>query len=447
MPIGRRINFKITHIKFWIPMCFIILISFIRTVSTINIPVIIHLCFILFMVLICSKEELIACMCCLLPMLGIMQNGIALLIVSAGVFVRLERIRMRAIIPLLLMVILEFLHINQSHLRLYGFLQNFVSLIALTILLMDNSKENCDFGFIVRAFAYIVLVCSFINILACTVQNGYSILSFERLGNLNGNYEDFRGLINPNVNSYICLIALCMLLLLRNKKNEKRSDKYVIVAIIMTILLTQSKSAILCVVLAYIFYTFFSGCHGISYRKIARGGFVLVAIVFFCVFFSDLIHVLIARFKSGDFSTGRTSISLFYFRHIMSSPKNLLFGTGLYKYTDQMLKLYPYDNSIWAQYPSLATMAKGKVVYKPCHLGILEVIVVWGIPGLFLICMLMREILKKKIKNKDKTSLVPLYIVFIYCLQSEFLEGGYVLHSLLIVYLGIKYRNSNVSNI
>ncbi len=445
MPIRNRgLKLKITHLKYHFFMCLILFISIIRAVFPLNVPVLIHLAIICLMVFFCNKVELIACMCCLLPMLGIMQNRMALLLVAIGVAIRIKRIDLKGVFPLVLMIIWELVHAGQSHLQIYGFLQDFSPLIALTVLLIDDDRNDCDFDFIGRAFAYMTLTCSFINLLACNVQYGYSILSLGRLGNLSAEYEDFRGLINPNTNSFICLIALCALLLLRYTSKEKRSDMFAIACLIAIILLTQSKAAILCALISFLLFAMTIKHKVLTSRTMMRVAGAVIAVAVFGVMFGDLIEAILSRFKSGDFTTGRIFIDLFYFKHIISGVKNLLFGTGLYNYTDQMMSIYPYNDRIWMQFPGLATMSKGAVVYKPCHLGILEIVVVWGIPGLLLIYLLFKAMLKKRKMKDNKANLVPIFLIFIYCLQSGFIGSYSVLHALLIVYLGLKYTNSVV---
>lgn len=308
---------------------------------------------------------------------------------------------------------------------------------------MDTNKEERDFGFIARSFSYMTVAFSVINLLACTVQYGYSIFSLGRLGNLSAEYEDFRGLINPNTNGFICVMAICALLLLRYTANEKNNDKYVIYVLLIIVLLTQSKSAILCALIAFMLYALLSKSYKqLTSQRVTRTMGAIIALAIVAVFFSDVIDAVIGRFTSGDISTGRIAIDLFYFKHVISSPKNWLWGTGLYNYTEQMIELYPYGNNIWMQYPGLATVAKGAVVYKPCHLGILEVIVVWGLPGVLLVYMLLKTMISKKVKKDSKISLVPLYVLFIYCLQSGFIGAHSVLHALLIILLGMKYSES-----
>lgn len=438
----RGITLRIKHPRFFILMCLIIAISAARIALSINIPVVLFLAITLLVVVFCSKVELIACMCCLFPMLGIMQNRIALLMVAIGLLLRIRKFNWRGLIPLSLMMLWELLHAPQSHLELYGFLQDFAPLIALTVLLLDNDRSFLDFGFIARSFAYMTIVCSLINLMACSMQFGYSILSLGRLGNLSAEYEDFRGLINPNTNSFICLMAVSSLLLLRYSGKEKKSDTYTIVALLFIIILTQSKSAIICTAAAYLLYIFCSGSYrSLTPRKMMR----LFALVFVAtvgaLFFQNLLAAAFSRFSSKDFTTGRTVIDLFYFRHITANARNLWFGTGLYKYTVQIRNMYPKD--IWKSYLGLATMAKGKIVYKPCHLGILEIIVVWGLPGLYLVYLLIRAMLRFRKPTNRKIDVVLLIVIFIYCLQSGFIGSNSILHALIVILAGIKFDQNH----
>lgn len=427
------------HLNFHLFLGVIFIIASLRSILMLNIPVVLFLLMTCLMVVVCSKEELIAYMCCLLPMQGIMQNRLALMVVSLGVLIRVKRVSLKGLIPLFLMTAWEMLHMGQSGLELYGFLQEFAPLIALTVVLIDKERF-CEDGFIARTFAYATIVCSIINLFACTVQYGYSIFSLGRLGNLSSEYEDFRGLINPNTNSLICVIAICLLLLLRYTLGEKRTDSYMIVVLFVVILLTQSKSALLCTLIAFLMYAFFSKAYKrLTSRKMTKVFGACLGLIIVAFLFSDVIAAVIGRFSDGDISTGRVSIDEFYFRHIISSARYLLFGTGLYNYTEQIMKIYPYGENLWVQYPGLATIAKGVVVYKPCHLGILEIVVVWGVPGLLLVYMMIKRMINMRSEADNKLSLIPLCVLLIYCLQSCFLGSYSVLHALLIVFVGMKY--------
>lgn len=427
---------KITHLLFYINFFLIFCLALTRATKISNVPVSIFLVITIIITALCSKQELIAYMCCLLPMQGIMQNRIALLIVAFGVLLRVKRISKSGVFPILLMIFWELLHANQTKLELYGFLQEFSPIIAVTVLFLDKDLVAKD-GFIARTFAHTTLMCSIINLIACKKQFGYSVFSLGRFGNLTAEYEDFRGLMNPNTNSYICVVAICALLLLRYYNEENVSDKIIHIALFLFTILSQSKAAILCVFLAYIIFAYYSGTlKKISEKSIVKGSLVIVAILVGFVAFSDLLDVIISRFTSGDISTGRTVIDLFYFRHITSSINNFFYGIGLYKYTDQINEIY---GGIWKLYPEVATMANGTVVYKPCHLGILEIVVVWGLPGLIFIYILLGQIMKKRKSDTKKMGLIPLFVILIYTLQSGFLGAPSILQSLILIICCVEY--------
>lgn len=428
------------HKRFYLYEGIIFILAITRAAFLVDIPVYIYLVISVALALSCDKEEILAYMCGLMSMAGIMQNRIALIIVATVYLFHIGRAKLRNAIPFVLLCVWEVAHGKQSDLSLYGMIKEFAPWYAVAVVLIDNDKLH-NGGFILRSFAISTIVCSLINLIACNKQFGYSIFSLARMGDLSTDRQDFRGLINPNPNSFMCVIAISALLLLRHKFSEKPIDKWLIICLVAFVLLTQSKSAILCVAISYILYFLFSSrVSRIRHNSIKRGLYLLLLLLVGLMAFGDLIDVIIARFSDGDFTNGRSMINAFYYRHITGSKENFLIGIGAFNYPERIKNLY---GSIWQLYPDIATMAGDTLVFKPCHLAILEIVVAWGVIGIIFVGAFFYLIIKET-KNKDdrRILLVTMAIILIYSLQCNILDNSILPHALLIALVCSMFRTS-----
>ena len=429
----------VQHAKFTILLCMLCFLTVIRVIIGINIPVILYLLFSFFICLICDTNEIISYMCALLPLASQFQFRYAILI--GGVFIvikkGLRKFKIVEFIPLFLIMIWELMHANMSQLTGYGYLQEFSELILISIILAYPPGNYSD-GLPYRTFSYVTVFSCFINLFASIKMLGFSLNSVERLGRINVEdaYERYMGLQDPNTMSFTCIIAISSLLLLRYKNSSKSSDTLVIYILLAFVLLSQSKSALLSVVLMYFLYMLTGGKSSFSTNKVlSRISIGVIFLLTAAIGFSSSIEGFIGRFSMADLSTNRLAVFAFYFDHLSKSLSYILFGIGLYKYTSQIGRIY---GEIWKLYPGLASYADNRIVYKPCHNNVLEIIVVWGIPGVILFAWFISKIIRHQ-KMTDKISVIPLTILMIYSLQGQLVGTGQALLGLMITLVCVDF--------
>jgi len=430
-------KYAFSHYKYWIFMMLIWLIAFIRTAVSIDIPVFSYIGICLVAAICCTREEAVALMCSLLPLSGVFQFRLALWVISSIYIFKIKRLRVKYFTPFILMFMWELLHFSQTNVGIYGLFREFSELFALSVLLMDKEVDYSD-GLPIRSLAYSTIFGTLINYIALKKLYGYDITSLTRFGKLASETSDFQGLLNPNVNSYICVIAISGLWLLRFYGKDQYKDKFFIYFLIMTIFLTQSKSALICLLIAYFLYVLFAkGRVNISIKQILSIFSTVVSFVFvFGVLLRDMLMKTLDRFFVTDISTGRVVIFSFYHQHITSSLENLICGIGLYRYTERITNIY---GNIWEFFPGLATVFNGEVVYKPSHFSIQEVVVVWGIVGVLLFVYLFYMMFRHSKRKCHSLNAVTFWIILIYGLQGHLVSSDVMLLSLFYSLICLEY--------
>lgn len=428
-------------------------LTVLKCVFFINLPVFLYLAIVIAIGLTCSKEEIAALMCGIIAFQGIFQVKAGLLIAAFFYLLKTRNFVFGKSLPVILMMVWEVIHYPQTHITLFGWIEVFAAFIALGILLIDADCDCCS-DYVIRFFAWSVAFASTINICVCVRKFGYSLSSLTRMGNLSNDSSDFQGLLNSNTNSFLCLLAISALLLIRHYSREKRTDNYLIYFLAIIILMTQSKSSIICLMIAYALYYLFSRRNIIIkartlIRIIALFGAVVLGYI---VFLRPIVSSIIDRFLVSDITTGRLVILSFYLMHLTKAPMNWLFGIGVYNYTYRIRDIY---GSMWQLYPGLATMANDKLVFKPCHQSVIEIVVCWGIVGIFLFIFLISTMTKygkpEIFTKKPRERFIPLLVLFIFCVQGEILTSGTMLQSLMLCLacIGLPFysRRNSIPNI
>lgn len=449
---SNRLSLKLGHPRFAVLMTGFWMISLIRVVLGFNLPIYIYLIYSVVLCVLSTPVEIVSFMCSLIAFSGSFQYRYGLLI-AIIVFIAkkgIKKLNIRLVIPLLLMMVWELAHISMSGLTVYGFLQEFSELIALTVIMLSEPLDYSD-GLPIRTFSYCTLFSCFLNLIASILVLGFSLTSMNRLGKIGIDISDFQSLIDPNTMGFMCAFAICGLVLIRHKKREYTSDYIVSLLLFIFILLSQSKSAILGVIVIYILFVFFTEKpKSVSSKKFFRVIMILgIAVLLSGTLFKTIIQAVIQRFQANDITTGRSAIFMFYTMHLFSSVKYMLFGIGLFNYNSQITKLY---GNLWESYPGLATYRDDVIVYKPSHNNIQEILVVWGIIGIILVILLIKAMIDHYSGQKEKINYIPMIFLFIYGLQGEFLSAGGALMLLMfslvcMEYIPIKKKSNRILNI
>ena len=423
-------------------MTLMCLLVFVRITLSLNIPVIFFIFISAFIALFCSREENITLMCSFIPLSAFFQYRWALGVVALIYVLRIRKIRVFYFLPLLCMMVWELLHAGRSGVSLYSFFQEFTELFALTVVLSDSNIDYSD-GFPLRFFSYMTVLGSVLCFISLVKFYGFSLAALTRFGTLNVALDQetlFQGLFNANTISYVCMIAISGLLLLRFYEKDIKTDTFVLYFLIFIILLTQSKSAVICVAVLYISY-FVLSSHKLTISAIGKAiASSMFLITCFLVFLDKYINTLIGRFMVDDITSGRIGVTLFYHQHLISTVSNWLYGIGLYSYTKQIERIY---GSLGLYFPGSVMFLKGEMVYLPAHNNVQEILVVWGLVGIFLCAFLFYMMLRhvhRIHKEIPKANCVTFFIMLVYGLQGQLLSNGVVLLSLLYSLVCLEYK-------
>lgn len=233
-----------------------------------------------------------------------------------------------------------------------------------------------------------------------------------------------------NSNSVSSNIALALVLRIATMLKEQKLKKiYILEIIIMLILglLTFSLSFlvyILVIMLLLLIYEIF-------FKKKFKILLILVVVLFMLMIvyislkdsmiFKNIQEVYQKSLMAKDISNGRIEIYNYYISIIKDNLLVFLFGSGLNTYNK-----IDYSNSEGLMSNNLVT-----------HNAFLEIIMSWGIIGLFLIGILIYKLLLKKEKRKKINfySYLPAICILLYMLTGNFFIGYYsALVKIVLIY-------------
>ena len=124
-----------------------------------------------------------------------------------------------------------------------------------------------------------------------------------------------------------------------------------------------------------------------------------------------------------DITTGRLGLMEIYHKFIVSNPRVAFFGVGLHDFMDKVLVKY-------------------QVATHVPHNGIQELIVAWGIPGVFLFGLLwLAMILRARTYHRKLTMLnfVPFLIILVKVQAGQMLDSTYTMIAFSYAYLSLAY--------
>lgn len=278
-----------------------------------------------------------------------------------------------------------FIELLSSFGGLFSFVQylRFIGLFGIVMLFVFGNGTEVDYEVNLKLF----LLGSFIAILSIWGQmlNEYSIgqiLSLDiRFGNtrrvLNVVEESMLITFNQNGLGSLCNLSLFTALLLYKKSSNAI---YLAAAILFAVqgVMTGSRTFVLVLLFGILMFGLFSAT---SWKSFLRTLLIILlcAVVILLLlnnYFGGYLESLLLRFTAEDITNGRVDITNEYFQAWISSPNYFFFGSGLQNYQTKY----------------------GMVM--SAHVSLEEVLVTWGIVGLFLfIVMSIRMIIKAKRMN------------------------------------------------
>jgi O-antigen ligase len=150
---------------------------------------------------------------------------------------------------------------------------------------------------------------------------------------------------------------------------------------------------------------------------------VLALLVFaaLSLVFPDLLSYYVGRFIKGDITTGRLDLMQLYHEYIMENPIVFAFGIGLQDFSLRLVEIY-------------------RIAFNAPHNVIQELIVAWGIPGIFLFTAMifcMYRVSGRLWTRKKLLNSIPLLIVLLKGLAGQMITSAYTMLALSYAYLSL----------
>ena len=420
------------HSTFWVLMGTLNLIVFLRNIVGLPIPTWVYLFVGVLIGLLCNREELVAYVCSMAPFEMCFQYRYMVLIGTIFLVIKSHRFRLQNILPIILILLLEYAHFGPNGIAVTDYFRQFVCLISLGIVLTQQPIDYSD-GLVIKSFALQTLFACLITLHIGISTNGHALASGDRLGSTYDTSKSFSGVLNPNTGSYISILSIIGIMLLY--KNNKRKRYLAILPYCIFIILFQSKAALLSLVVLLIFDHLIYGKNR-ALRFIELMLIVLLTAIPIYIIFRPVFEGIFNRFLAGDFSSGRIDLFNFYNIFLDSNEDNILYGIGLYQYSERVAEHYIPE--LLAEYKAVSYIG-GRLVPVMSHNSVQEIVISWGIPGLLATIWLFFIIFKHKQDKKCFYNYMPILYVVLFSLQGQFYSSGIVMLSLLYSLTCLEY--------
>ena len=328
------------------------------------------------------------------------------------------------IIPIVLIVIWEFLHCFSSGANL----KNMVSFVFLYVffvfLFFIRDMKTMDYTFIMRNFAIAVFSVCCILMLRLLVHSNFNFnVAFFNMQRLGLTDEEIGGMvINPNSLGVLCVLAVGCLMQIRTAGEKKKTDMLLMVLILVLGALTCSRTYLVCLLILCVFLLVTSnGGLRKKLKFLLSAVWVLViSLTLMYLIFPETLNMFIQRFNVDDISNGRNALLSAYNVYIFSSVKSLIWGLGSINFVEKVLDLSISDN-------------------VP-HNGIQEIMIAWGIIGLLLfIGMIFVMIRRSKQENPHQswTNYALLIVLLAKIMVGQVVTSNYTMLSFALIYLSL----------
>lgn len=407
---------------------FIVLV-FVKYVCMFPFPKIVLLSLYVGIMLCCNRDELIASGVCLIPLTNVFNHNYALLICIMIYLVKYyKEIKWeKGIIAVLALCIWEAAHFFCVGFSIKG-LVTFTLPYVFCLLLMYVCTEKVDYKRVIRIFAKCTLFISFVMFCKMLLDFDFDLgNAFYLRHRLGMNIDTGHDALTYNANSLgvFCVLGISGLVQFMILKQGKVEDYFVSFGLLISGLLTMSKTFILCLgVLLLLVWMVQKG----KFKAKLRLGILAIAVIAFfagviAIILPEFFESFIGRFMVGDLTSGRVGLFIQYTQFIFSSWRNFLFGTGV-NGIEAALKMY-YGTSF---------------VNVP-HNGIQEIVVVWGVVGFFLFAMFIYYFFKQA-RSVNKQKLIhyfPFILIFIKVQLGQLVTTNYTLLMFALIYLSLCY--------
>lgn len=424
MTFSLRITIK--HSVYYLMLTIIFLFVVLRNIIEVQIPIETFLVLGFVLCLMCDKEEIVAYICSMASFEMTFQYRYMILIGLVFLIIKNRKNNPKFILPVLVIIIWEFMHFESGDIEFINGIKQFASLIALGVVMMQTPIDYSD-GLPMRSLSITTLFSCIITVFVSRNITGYSLSTGDRLGGTYETFESFDAMLNPNVGAFLCVLSICGLLLLWKDNNKTGLDVFLIVSLSFFVILFQSKSALISLVFAIIISIYANNVNWIVSTLKILGLVLLLSIVAFFLF-REIIVGFIERFLVKDISTGRLSIFAFYHNYIMSNKNVLLFGNGLFEYNIRIAKHY---SNVYLAAVKTVAYVDNRMVVIVSHNSIQEIILAWGLVGIAMFVWLLVFMIKHKKMKRNNMNYLALEFVLLYTLQGQLFSSGVALLALL----------------
>ena len=419
---------------FYIEMGILLAAIFARNILEIAIPVSLILVLGSLIALDNRRDEIIAlCICCI-PMSAAFQYKYLLFICILVYILKYpEDIRITwRILPLLLMIFWELMHGFRYAFSFYEVMRSFSELVFCSFLIMLDLKKP-DHPMICRMLAITSVFMMSIVLINLLKANSFDFLMIfrgsYRFGIGNRAVRNFGVNYNANQLGFICNLSVSGLLQLILSKKQRKSDYVLIAVLILFGIMTMSRTFLVCLALLFVMFV----CMGnektsVKIKRIVSAILALVLIALFAyLFMPTVFNSYAARFLEEDISNGRTELFRFYNEHLVSGIRYLFFGVGIQNFTRELADIYGHISNV-------------------CHNGIQEILVCWGVPGLFMMVSFLGAMIfnRRWYFKRRSFNYIPLILLVVDIQAGQFLRSGVALLALSFAYLSLQW-NSNDS--
>lgn len=324
----------------------------------------------------------------------------------------------------LVILIWEILHAFLGDLNLKLIIASLLSIFYI-IIIISSDIHDLDYVCIVKSLAMISICICFILLGNCLKQSGYdfnaAMAEIQRFGDMP---EDAQIVINPNSLGIINVLAISGLLQIYNTIGQNKFTILLFISILMIMgMLTSSRTFLVLLLIMLIMNII--GTPGDLNKKIryftAIFVFCLILILIYKKMFPYNYEFFMSRFQEEDALNGRDEILLEYDMYMSDNIWVLFFGVGLSGFNEKVLNIYEISNNV-------------------PHNGIQEIVVAWGIPGLFMMACLLYLMINESSKYSMRKSLInyiPLVVFMVKIMAGQLLTSGYTMLSLVFAYLSL----------
>ena len=420
------------HVRFWCLLGILLLLIMIRYSIQVDIPRVIFIAVISLVVLFGDQDEVMAMILCCIPLHESVDFFYTLVLCTVVYVLKFYRqIRLRTdVLLILLMIVWELLHCLRSSFSIMTFISNVIPLIVLAVMMAADVKM-LDYAFIVRAVAWVTLGVSLVLFLKVLFFSNFNIpvaiAGLRRLGSdQHSGIVDVAvsgGQINPNTLGIVTVLVSTGLMQIKSMKRGRAEDMVLMCAVIVFAALGASRTYLVCLVLMMVLLIL-SEKGGIV-RK-TRSMFKLLCIItvamcFFAMVFPENFEYYVSRFSVADITTGRDDLMVRYHNFIVRNPDVMIFGIGLQNFGDRLIEYY-------------------RVAENVPHNSIQELVIAWGLPGVFLFVALILTMIamsKKHCKHQSLINYIPLIIILVKGMAGQMLNSPYTMLAFSYAYLSL----------